>query len=173
MGTVPTPLDPGAGTVLTSTQTNSWYRTQQLLLRPPSCRVHLTANTSFASGTNPIVWTVEDWDIYMTGDTEQHSTSTSPERITIRTAGRYRVQSMVALSAATAIFAVTVSVYKNTTAQVAGWVGVAVNTPYTVTIDDEIQCVAGDYLTVQVNTTAETNIRGDIQCHMVATWVSN
>ena len=173
MGTVPTPADPAAGTVLTSTETHTWQQTQAFLLQPPSCRVSITASTAFASGTNPIVWTSKQWDIVQAGDSAMQSSSTNPERITIRTAGRYRVHGMVALSAAAAIFAVNISIYKNTTSVADHWLGVATNTPYTAVVEDEVQCSVGDYLTIQVNTTADLNIRGDIECHMVATWVSN
>lgn len=173
MGTVPTPVLPGSGTAAASSQPTSWCNVMNFLLQPPSCRVRMTTSTAFASGTNPILWNAEDWDIVQSGDSPMHDTSTNTDKMYIRTPGRYRVQAIVSLSAAAAIFAVNIALYKNATQYDTNWLGVATNTPYTAVIADEVQCATGDYLTIQVNTTAALDIRGDIQCSFVATWVSN
>jgi hypothetical protein len=176
MGTVPSPARPLAGVALAQASTDTWWSALNFLLQPPSCRVALTtAVAGWAVATAPIVWNSETWDIVQSGDTEMHSMSTDPERITIRTAGRYRVHGMVALFSSSVI-GLQIQVFKNTTA--AGpnaWEGIVTTaTAYTATFTDEIVCAVGDYLTVQVTPTATgLTVSGPIDVHMVATWVSN
>lgn len=172
MGTVPTPIRPGAATPATSAQAQSWADALVLLLKPPSCRVSLSTDVS-ATVAIQATWDAEQWDIVQTGDTEMHSTSTNPARITIRTAGRYRVHGMACLSTGAAA-SVQVGVLKNGSYVAPVTLTMATGQTYEVTYSDEIQCAVGDYLNLYLTTSAGTlTLLGTKQCFMVATWVSN
>ena len=141
---------------------------------PPSCRVSLTANTPFAVGTNPIVWTVENWDSFPAGGSKMHSTTVNPERLTIRTAGRYHIHGMVAGSA-TGTQLDSIKLYKNgSAAPLNMWEGIVPATGYTWAFTDEVPLSIGDYLSIQVvaSGTGTLAIQGDIDVHLVATLVS-
>lgn len=85
---VPVPLDPGAGIVLTSTMTHSWYQTQAWLLAPPKCRLTTTATTT--TGT-AFTWSSVAFNAEMYDPTGMHDNATNNSRITIATTGYYRL----------------------------------------------------------------------------------
>jgi len=143
-----------------------------LVATPPSCRVALSASTPFAVGTNPIVWTVESFDKFPAGGSKMHSTSVNPERITIRTAGQYRISAMVLITEASgATSTIPVYLYKNAAAIGTNWLVLPPGLSATTTFAEEVQLAASDYLTLKVAPSAAASVRGDLDVHMIVTWV--
>lgn len=170
MGTVPTPADPAASSVLPSSSTHSWYQTHQFLLTPPACRVITNAaQTLVANVPLSILFGAKTLDNVQSGDSPMHSTTTNTDRIYIRTAGRYDVVGLAQFSSATG--AISVDIFKNgvNVSQVAmpGPGGQA-----SISIDDTIQCSAGDYLTLVVSNSVAGTINTTWPCVMYAKWVS-
>lgn len=171
MGTVPVPALHSASTVLTTAETTSWYNAITFALKPPACRAISNALQAVAASTNvTVVFGGETFDQVQTGDTEMHSTSTNPERITIRTAGRYDVSYRAAV-ATTGTLATLV--FKNGVATDIGGTTNASGGQALVAVTDSLVCAIGDYLTLVVFSTVAGSITVANPSSMYVKWVSN
>lgn len=171
MGTVPTPLDPGASTAATSTQAHSWYLTQQFLLKPPACRVLSNAATATAAGVQLIVpFAAETVDNVQALDSPMHSTTTNNDKVFIRTAGRYDI----ALNAfvAGAAGGLNAVVLKNGV-QVTGEAQWLTGNDRSATLTDTLQCAVGDYLQVGITTPNAAALSTSWPVIFYVKWVSN
>ena len=166
---VPVPLDPGAGVVLTSTATHSWYQTLAYLLAPPSCRLTKTAaTTTGAIGVfGAVAFDAESYDA-----TGMHDNVTNNSRITIAQTGQYRLNGKLRTSTNTSLGA-KFAVNGTALAETEMWAGFAASAYADVAIDTTVALVAGQYVELLAATTTATVAVGPTACYFEARWVSN
>lgn len=170
MGTVPTPIRPGASTAATSAQPGSWCDAIIFALKPPACRAITNALINITASTNTVIpFGSDTLDQVQSGDAEMHSTSTNTSRITIRTAGVYAVHGQVQLSTTGSG---SIAIQKN---------GVTVSTiavasisgQTSIPISDLVPCTVGDYIELMVSTTAASSITTAWPTWINVHWMSN
>jgi hypothetical protein len=171
MGTVPTPSDPAAGVVLTSTMTHSWAQTLAFLLQPPACRVLTNAATATTAGVQLIVpFAAETLDVVQASDTPMHSTTTNNDKVYIRTPGRYDISLDAFVSGAAG--GLNAVVLKNGT-QVTGEAQWLTGNDRSATLTDTLQCAVGDYLQVGITTPSAASLSTSWPVIFYVKWVSN
>jgi hypothetical protein len=172
MATVPAPRTWAAGEFPTATQFNTEIRDAvNFLLAPPRAHAYQAVAQSLTSGVSAVI-TMDSEQV----DTDNiHSTAASTSRLTIVTAGRYRVIGQVA-------FASNATGYRTATllrtgATIAQQRHAAVSgTTHVEQVTDDILCVAGDYIELQAdqNSTAALNTSpGTSATFLHAVWVSS
>lgn len=96
MGTIPTPPTFTTSTVLSAADLNAVGDAITFWADPPRCNVYRAATLSVSSSSWTVIpWTAEDLDKVQSGDSPMHDLSTNPERVYIRTAGRYQIDGQV------------------------------------------------------------------------------
>lgn len=97
MGTIPTFPTFTAGEIPTAAKLTSIKTAGDFWGLTPRAGVHSNTGQSIANNVYVLftAWDGEAFDVVQSGDTEMHSTTTNPERVYIRTAGRYQISGQV------------------------------------------------------------------------------
>lgn len=126
------------------------------LLRPASC--HVVNNADIPIAANSRVNVTFGAELFDTTTTEMHSTSTTPERIYCRVAGRYTIDADFGLTMATGAAVVTVYLVKNGV-DLKSWPFNPVAQGYwRLPLHYEISLAAGDYIHFSVATQATSSV---------------
>jgi len=155
-----TNLDNNAHTRLWEHLNNLWNAVLGIV--PASTRVVKTTDST-TGGAYTVVFDSESWD----NSTPEMHTAGAPDRVQIRTAGKYIVHGMVTLNS-NANIQPTLALCKNGTP----WLTMLVSVDNTKVVDlaftDEQAFAVGDYITLQVTalTGGTLGILGTKQCHM-------
>lgn len=164
---VPVPALHSASTVLTTAETTTWYNTMQWLLAPPKCRLVTTTVTTL---TTAFTWYSVAFDSESYDLTNMHDNATNNSRITIATAGYYRItgklQSLATIGARLAISG-TADATTETWAQLA--TGAYANPK----VDTTLYLTVGQYIEIQGDATVGGTNLVPAGCYLEAHWVSN
>ena len=132
---------------------------------PPACRANTNAILTTTAG---VAYPIPFGEDTLKTDVTMHSTTVNPERVYVRTAGRYDVVTLTQYATASSS---SVALQKN------GVTFIQAATPVTaqsaVTLVDTVDCVAGDYLTVLLTTTAAGTISNIWPCSLYVHRVSD
>jgi hypothetical protein len=164
---IPVPIDPGSGTAATTTQAHSWYTALVFLLAPPACRLTTTAagSTGASAVFAAVPFNQETYDV-----SGMHDNVTNNTRITIATAGTYRIKGKLRTGTNTSIGA-KFAISGTAQAETEKWSGFATGAFADVDIDTTIFLTAGQYVELQAATITATVALSSANCYLEALWV--
>lgn len=168
MGVIPSFPSFAAGEIPTDAKLTSIKTAGDFWALTPRCGVYSNTPQAIPSGVTYSLftgWDAELFDIAQAGDSEMHSLTTNPERIYIRTSGKYQISGQVFFQA-NPTGARKVAVRVNSGGSVSGGIGIFTASQGAVSDDDTAVPIvplvrpftAGDYLEMFVRQTSGSSL---------------
>lgn len=164
MGTIPSYPTFTSGEIPTAAKLTQIKTAGDFWALTPRCQVYATATFNVpTSGTYALMtgWAAETFDVVQSGDTPMHDLVTNPERIYIRTTGKYIITGQVTFTS-NATGTRKVSVRANSAGSSSGGSSLFISTQGAINGDDTpvplppfmIPLTAGDYIEVFLRQTS-------------------